>query len=344
MRSARYLWMVLLVLTLAAPKAVWSAKESPGVAGEKVVAEAETPAGSTAPGGRGEGFEPQGEAGKGEEIPATFGPLVTDTAIPVEKGQFVIQPTFSYSFVNNSFNHDRRRGSAGGNFQTFSMDWRFTYGLIDDMEVFVVIPYTHNWARNVDKAGPGRETSANSGGLDDINLTLKYRLVEETACLPTITALFATDFPTGKFKNVNPSALNTDVIGGGAYVFTPGLNISKYIKPFIIYGNLWYSMQTSFSDDNGKQYPGDFVTVNLAAEYPITGKWVALLELTSSWGGGRLFGPKTNVPQESLVSIVPGIEYMATDKFSVALGLNIDLAGKNTDAAITPLLSMIYGF
>jgi hypothetical protein len=103
-------------------------------------------------------------------------------------------------------------------------------------------------------------------------------------------------------------------------------------------------MPTSYSDDEGKQYPGDFVTVNLAAEYPITGKWVALLELTSFWGGGRLFGPKTNVPQESLLSIIPGIEYIATDHLLIALGLNIDLVGKNTDATIAPLLSIVYAF
>jgi hypothetical protein len=224
------------------------------------------------------------------------------------------------------------------------MNWKLIYGLIENMEVFVVIPYAHNWARRVFKPGPNGETSANFGGLADINLTLKYRLVEETDCLPTVTALLATGFPTGKFKNLNPTALNTDILGGGAYFVTPGFNVSKYIKPFIVYGNLWYSMRTSVTDDGGKAYPGDFVTVNLAAEYPIIGKWVTLLELTSSRGGGRLFGPKTNLPQESLVSIIPGIEYMATDEFSVALGLNIDLVGKNTEAAITPLLSMIYAF
>ena len=344
MRSARYLLMVLFVLALASPKPVWSAKESTGAAGEKVAVQAGAPAESSVIAGRGEGFEPAAEASKGEEIPATFGPIVTDTAIPVEKGKFVIQPTFGYNFVNSIFNENWKRASAGGNFQSFSMDWKLTYGLIENMEVFVVIPYAHNWAQKVTEPGPNGETSGSSGGLADINLTLKYRLVEETDSLPTVTALFATDFPTGKFKNLNPTALNTDVLGGGAYVFTPGFNVSKYIKPFIVYGNLWYSIQTSYTDDGGKVYPGDFLTVNLAAEYPITKKWIALLELTSSWGGGRLFGPKANVPRESLVSIIPAIEYMATDKFSVALGLSIDLVGKNTDAAITPLLSMIYAF
>jgi hypothetical protein len=314
MKSACYLLVVLFVWLLASSTPVWPAKEPP------------------AP-----------EASKGAAIPVTFGPIVTDTAIPAEKGKFLIQPILGFSFVNNIFNENWKRASAGGNFQSFFMDWKLTYGLIENMEVFVVIPYAHNWARKVFSAGPNGETSANFGGMADINLTLKYRLVEETDCRPTVTALFTTDFPSGKFMKVNPTALNTDALGGG-YAFTPGFNVSKYIKPFIVYGNLWYSMQTPDTVDGGKAYHGDLVTVNLAAEYPVMGKWVALLELTSSWCAGRLFGPKTNVPQESLVSVIPGIEYMATDKFSVALGLNIDLVGKNTVAVITPLLSMIYAF
>ena len=344
MRKSSHLSMVLLALALVAPGPVWSFDE-PSVAAEERM-EVEKGAGTegTEVGGRGEGFEPQAEATKGVEIPSTFGPIVTDTAIRIEKGKFAIQPTFAYSFVTDAFTQSWRRASAGCDFQSFSMDWKLTYGLIDNLEVFVVIPYVHNWTSDVDEPGPDGECSANSGGLGDINLTLKYRLVEETETLPTVTALFATDFPSGKFRHLSPRSLGTDAIGSGSYIFTPGINISKYVSPLILYGNVWYSMPTSFSDDDGRQYPGDFVTVNMAAEYPMTEKWVALLELTSFWGCGRLFGPDINVPRESLLSIVPGIEYMATDKFSVAMGLNIDLIGKNTDATIAPLLSMVYAF
>jgi hypothetical protein len=138
--------------------------------------------------------------------------------------------------------------------------------------------------------------------------------------------------------------MGTDLIGGGAYVFTSGLNLSKCIKPFILYGNFWYSMQTAFSGDSGRQYPRGFATVNLAAEYPITKKWVACLEMTSFWDGGRLIGHQSNVTPAALLALAPEIQYMATDKFSLSLGVNCDLAGKNTAANITPLLSMVYAF
>jgi Putative MetA-pathway of phenol degradation len=320
-------------------------------------------------GGRAEGLQPDcKEAAKepqDDECIATFGPIITDTAVPIEKGRFAIQPTVGMSFVTNSLTRNWQRVAAGGDFKTYSMDWKFTYGLWNNLEVFVVIPYSHNWASNSDEHGPNGERSGDFGGLGDINLTFKYQLLEETEVRPTVTALFATDFPTGHFRHLNPGRLGTDQLGGGTYAFTTGLNMSKYWKPFMFYANIWYTMQTAYDtrearpglvlDDGNlvegdpvatklRNYPRDFITLNLAAEYPLTKKWVALLELTSYWSGGRLFGHKANLPPEALISILPGIEYMATDKFSLALGLNIDLAGKNTDAALTPLLSMVYAF
>jgi hypothetical protein len=339
MRAIVVLFIAVLALALTAPGPARSEILSSVSSWEKVAAQ-----GGEA-GGAGEAAEPAGtEEAKEEEAPSTFGPIVTDTAVPIDKGHFAIQPTFGYGFVTDEFGRKWKRESEGGDFQSFSMDWKFTYGPIENMEVFVDIPYAHNWARNVDEEGPDGESSANSGNLGDVNLTVKYRLVEETASTPTITALFSTDFPTGKYKHLDAGKLGTDATGGGSYVFTPGINLSKYIKPFIVYANLWYSMPTSYTDDDGTQHPGDFVTINLAAEYPLTDKWVGLMELTSSWGGGRLFGPDDDAPQADLVSIVPGIEYMATDKFSMALGVSVDVIGKNSDATVAPLLSMAYAF
>ncbi|AEB08959.1 transporter [Desulfobacca acetoxidans] len=345
MKCVRYFFIVMFMLLLMTPKPGWVAQEAAGSAKE-TAASAEKEAGKgEETSGRGEGFETKAEETKeGEECPATFGPIITDTAVPIDKGGFAIQPTFGMGFVVDSLTPNWRRETAGGNFKSFGMEWKFTYGLWDNLESFVVIPYTHNWAGDVNEPGPNGERSADYGGLGDINLTLKYRLVEETEKRPTVTALFATDFPTGKFRHLNPGNLGTDEIGGGAYVFTTGLNLSKYMRPFIVYGNLWYSVQTDYSSDDGRQHPRDCVTLNLAAEYPMTKKWVALLEFVSCWDGGRLFGHKSNTPPGALVSVVPGIEYMATDKFSLALGLNIDMVGKNTDATITPLLSMVYAF
>ncbi|OGP71334.1 MAG: hypothetical protein A2Z73_03665 [Deltaproteobacteria bacterium RBG_13_60_28] len=308
---------------------------------------------SPAAAGKEEGKPAEKAEAKEEECPATFGPIISDTAIPIEKGKFAIQSGFGLSFTTNNFSRSWRRISAGGDFQSFGMSWKFTYGLLNNLEVYTVIPYIHNWAGNVNEPGPRGERAADFGGIGDISLTFKYRLVEEGPVAPTVSAIFTPTFPSGHFRHLNPGRLGADAIGGGTYAFTTGFNVSKYLKPFIFYGNLWYTFQTDYGTDDvdeggnpleRRNHPRDFVTVNLAVEYPLTKKWVALLELTSTWDGGRIFGPKPNLDPTALLSLLPGIEYMATDKFSLALGVNIDLAGKNTRANVTPLLSMVYCF
>jgi hypothetical protein len=357
MRRIRYILVLLLLCTLTALMPGWAIRVADAAVAEKVFASSEEVE------GRGEGFQPEGkeeskEEGKTEgkegkqeeakenECPTTFGPIITDTAIPIEKGKFAIQPTFAVGFLSGVFNRNWHPVSAGGNFTSFQMYWRFTYGLINNMEVYVVIPYIHKWVSDVDVPGPRGERSSDFGGLGDIDLTVKYRLVEEGPGKPTVTALFATDFPTGHFKHLNPRFLGADALGGGAFIFTTGLNISKCLDPFVLYGNFWYSMSTAFSDDEMRRYPRDFVTVNLAGEYVLSKnkKWVALVELTSFFDGGRLIGRKANVPPQALVSVLPGIEYMATEKLSFAMGLNVDFMGKSYPANITPVLSMVYQF
>jgi hypothetical protein len=311
------------------------------------------------------------EEAEENECPPTFGPIVTDTAIPIAKGKFALQTTLGLSFTTNNFSPNWRRISPGGDFKSFGMAWKFTYGLWNNLEVYAIIPYVHNWASNVNAPGPGGERSADFGGLGNINLTFKYRLVEETEGAPTVSAIFSPTFPSGHFRHLNPGRLGMDQLGCGSYNFTTGLNVSKCLSPFIVYGNFWYTMGTAYTskedrcrlvrDENGelaegdtvstrvRNYPRDFVTINLAAEYPFTKKWIALLELTSTWEAGRLIGHKANVAATPLLnlvplSIVPGIEYMATDKFSLALGVKIDLVGKESPANIAPLLSMAYAF
>ncbi|MDD2902813.1 MAG: hypothetical protein PHU44_10315 [Syntrophales bacterium] len=235
MRSVRNWVFILSAFCLVYP-ALGSV--NPVMAAEvKEKAASAPPANREEAGGRGEGFRPEEEEAKKEtkkeeaqeeECPATFGPIITDTAIPIEKGKFAVQPTFGLGFVTDRFTRSWRRVSAGGDFKSFGMDWKFTYGLLNNLEFFVVVPYAHNWANNVngDLRGPRGERNADFGGLSDINLTFKYRLVEEGPRMPTVTALFAVDFPTGHFRRLNPGRLGIDAIGGGSYVFTTGLNLS----------------------------------------------------------------------------------------------------------------------
>jgi hypothetical protein len=316
MRKIRYVLALLLLMALA-------------------------PLGSSGSAGASGGPEGRIEA-RESEPPDTFGPLLTDTAVPAAKGTLYVQPFWSLGSVTGVFNTHGKQVSAGGNFRSFEYDLQITYGAWDNFEVFTFIPVKVNWANSLAEPGSSGERSAWYAGLGDLNLTLKYRLVKEGPVAPTITAVCATNFPTGRYKNVNPILQGTDALGSGSYVPTTGVNLSKWVKPFIFYANLYYSMPTSFTNNEGKQHPRDFVTANLAAEYPVTEKWVALLEFTSFWDGARLYGPSSNVAPAHLLSVLPGIEFLASEKLGFYLGVNLDLMGRNTIAQVTPIFSLVW--
>lgn len=289
------------------------------------------------------------QIGAAESCPCTFGPIITDTAVPIEKGKFGIQPQWWFRTVGGSFRSGWHRTSAGGDFFTFFMPWKFTYGPFKNTEVFVVIPYIHNWASSVDN--PGGPTSANFGGLGDISLTLKYQFLEETEHRPVVTGFLGVTFPSGHHYPLNPSRLGTDELGQGAYVFTAGFDFFKWVKPFLLYGNLWYSSGTttmSTVQDARGRFVGvrtrgqDYITLNLAAEYPIGGQgpWVALLEFVSYYDVGGLIGPKSSNPPATLLSVLPGLEYVVNQRLAMALGVLVDVAGKNTNYQYTPIFSV----
>ena len=315
---------VLLVIALVWPLAGWAVTDNSGPAYT---------------GGRGEGYRPEPES-----RPRTFGPIITETGTTIATGRFFFQPYFALGLTTERFTQNWRRISAGGDYQILRNGYSFTYGLFNNFSVSAKLLYIHKWASDVDKPGPQGERFADFGGMGDTRLNLKYQLVKETQTLPAVSACFDTLFPTGHFNDLNPGRLRTDDIGRGSYVLTPGLTLSKWVMPFRLYGDFRYSMETDRTNDSGRKYPRDYVTANVAAEYPLIGKWVICLEMVSRYDGGRLVGHKSNELPRALISLAPELQYMAMENFSLASGVKFDVGGKKTSGRITPMLNLIFSY
>jgi hypothetical protein len=277
--------------------------------------------------------------------PETTGPIITDTTIPQSLGTATLFiPTF-FSFTRGNFSHSWRRASAGGDFQSLDTSAQLFFGVAPRTEVYLVIPYLHNWAANVNMPGPLGQRNADFGGLGDVSITGKYLLIDEQPCFPAVAAIFTTSFPTAHHRHLNPRFLGTDRLGRGPYGFTPGLNFFKYAKPFLLYGNLWYSMLSVATVDKTRNYSPDRVSLNLAMEYPlIRNRWIFLCEFVSFYDAGRLIGHSANQSPVTLISILPALEFIATDAWSFDAGVLLDLLGKNTSYNITPNFSVFYSF
>lgn len=293
----------------------------------------------------------------GYDHPPRFDPIITDTAVPLHPNKLCLEYNCGLSFYTHRLSRNWRQQSAGGDYSSLDMEVKISYGLFRDCEIYVTLPFEYNWAGDVNQPGPGGERSSTFGGLDDVNLTIKYQLLAEGYRVPTITGLVAVDFPTGRYRNLDPGRLGTDAIGDGVYVLTGGLNFFKTLKPVYLYANLWYSVQTAYDYEDTESgldpfnylyHPRDYLTVNLAIDYALTAKWFAKLEVNSYWDvgnlSGRIFGGQAQAPYTALITVQPGIGFMATDRFSLDLGVGIDAWGKKSYRAITPLLSLGYSF
>lgn len=278
----------------------------------------------------------------GQKAAATTGPLITDTAIPQSPGTANLEVASFMAIREANFSPNWRRVNPGGDFLSLTLPVQLTFGLAPRFEIFAAVQYIHNWA--IDVSRPGGERSADFGGLGDSNLTLKYLLLDEKPSTPAIAGIFGVNFPTGHHRRLNPARLGTDQLGAGSYTFTAGFNFFKVVQPALLYANLYYNLSTDATVSGARIHPRDFVTLNVAMEYPLAGRWVFLLELVSTWDAGRLIGPQADQPPKALVSLLPGLEFLATGKWEFTGGVLIDLIGKNEEANVTPVLAAYYNF
>ena len=149
-------------------------------------------------------------------------------------------------------------------------------------------------------AGPNGETSASYAGIGDLTLMGKYNLLPEGDVMPAVTAVGGlASIPTGHASHLNPAKLGMDAVGTGALTFTSGVNLYKWVKPFLIYSNIWMNNPINIyklgPDPTRTVRSRDYVTFNLAGEYPIpNSKFVLLLEMYSNWTWSNLTQPGTN--------------------------------------------------
>lgn len=177
----------------------------------------------------------------------------------------------------------------------------------------------------------------------------KYNLLPETDYRPAVTAVggFAS-IPTGHASHLNPAFLGQDAIGTGALTFTTGVNLYKWLKPFLVYSNIWLNSPINMypigSDPTRNVRSREYVTFNLAGELPLTKRFVALLEMYSNWTWSNLNTIQGYQTPETVIGVLPALEFLATEKMSFALGCSFDLAGKNGVQKYTPMLTALYNF
>ena len=195
----------------------------------------------------GPGFRVAAAADAPLERPATAGPIIVDSAIPAAPGQLSLQPFWSLTFVAGNLD-----GRAGGGwasaaiYRSLQIPIKVTYGLMQNMEIYAQMRVHPQLGRRGSWIRRRRETaSASFSGVRDLAVILKYQLARGDRLVPHgIPPFLNTDFPTGHHFRTNPARLGTDFLGAGAFSWTAGANLSKWLGPVYLSSNLWYSIAT----------------------------------------------------------------------------------------------------
>jgi hypothetical protein len=292
-------------------------------------------------------------------LPRTTSPIITDNAIIQSFQTWSMQITSTLSFVGGDFSPNWQRRPVGanqatkkkqvevaGDYRSLQVPVRLYYGLTPRLDVSVTVPFIQNWVSNM---GPASR-AAHFGSIGDSSLNLRYMFLNGKPTAPTVTGYFSVLFPTGHATNLEPKLQSIDQTGSGAFAFTWGIDFFTSLSqgPILFYANVWY---TNFADgwvNGARVYYPDQVTVNLAIEVPLknspNNRWTFLLEMLSSWDAGRMFGPKANQAPSAIVSVLPALEFLPTSWFNVALGVQVDLIGKNTQYTYSPILACFINF
>lgn len=186
---------------------------------------------------------------------------------------------------------------------------------------------------------------------------------------PDIRIIFTEIFPTGKFQNLNPSNLGTDISGEGSYQTGVGTFIQKIFfpkptHPIRLRLNFIYTFPSDFSAHGFHAYGGgphvkDRIELGqsliaiFSSEYSLTQNWVLAGDLlyTHTQQGkvvreqplnqkGRVF----SLPTSDQLSLAPAIEYNFSKKFGVLGGVWFTVFGRNANAFVSGSLSLIYVF
>ena len=152
-------------------------------------------------------------------------------------------------------------------------------------------------------------------------------------------------WPSGHASNLNPRFLGQDAIGTGSFNFITGVNLYKWLKPLLLYSNIWLNSPVNLytsSDDTVRSR--EYATFDLAAEYPISKAWVLLVEMYSTWTWTNISTPQGFQSPSTLLGILPGVEYLINEKWAVSAGSAFDLVGKEGSRKYTPTFSVYYYF
>ncbi len=280
------------------------------------------------------------------------GPLLAPGAGTLPHGHILVEPYIYDVMLYGSYN---RRGAltAAPHSNTWGSLTYVIYGVTDRFNVGM-IP-TFNYATV--NGGP------NSSGvqLGDWAVTAQYRLTQFRvgSRIPTSSVSLQETLPTGRYDNLGSHP--NDGFGQGAYTTKLSLYMQTYLwapNGRIVRTRLNLSQQFSSRANvsgvsvygtpawfAGQAHPGNAFTIDAAAEYSATQRWVVATDLVYAYSANtRVTGNNgiTDLGGSHSLAWAPALEYNWSANVGIIAGLRLVPAAVNGSASVTPVAALNY--
>lgn len=235
---------------------------------------------------------------------------------------------FQFSIGLNYNNDERLQSFRDSRNRHLSIPLGLSYGLTNNLELNASIPLSY---KSTEVIAPTNVTQQSKSGIGDLSLGLSYKLKNETASSPSITASFGTTAPTGNEAN----SAGSPSLGSGLWGASTSLHLSKSIDPAVVFFNLGY--QHAFEDEiNGiKTQPGDTFTYGFGAGLSInnslsfSGRIAGSFQQETQQNGQTIMGTS-----HEPISFVTGMSYRVNSNTRLETNLNLGLSDDANDVGI----------
>ncbi|MFO1152898.1 MAG: transporter [Rhodospirillales bacterium] len=287
------------------------------------------------------GGEPAAEASAGPDAAAEAKPLQFLRADAVLLQPYKLEGDLVLSYLRND--------QTVQNDKVASIIPAIRFGLIEDMEGFVQLPYS--WGRRELNTFNGVERN-DADGIGDLRFGLKYSLVPQSATFPNIIGSLSASAPTGETPYLKPppgapaTGLARDIrdpfavqLGSGHWSISPGLTAIKSFDPLILFAGVNYTHFFPEEYYGVDVEPGDLYDVNGGLGFAVNDSGTISGQVFAGYQEEWVFNG-THVAETSVspISLRLAYTHILSPRNLIEPSVLFGLSGDATDA----LLSLAY--
>ncbi len=296
-------------------------------------------------------------------IPAPWftGPLLAPSGNVIQAPHYNVEP-YIYVFAYTGVYMNNWKTKSAKTLWSINPQIPLEFGITKWLD----FQFTPSWFWNY------RDSQAN-WAIGDFVMQFDFQLhqdqIPHKSWLPSVRFTLMESVPLGKYRNLNPDKLGTDVGGSGSWITTFQFVFSKllhvtgrhffntrlalsldvpapvHVKGFNVYGGGYRTNETV--------YPGLNYEIDWAFEYNLTRNWAVACDFVGSWtatttsdrrhvgtfDGDPIFSSR---PANIRYSMAPAIEYNWNDDLGIIFGSWFTLAGKNTSKFSSIVIALNY--